>query len=79
MDKLKIEKLYCFIAENEIGEGVTGFHTGQGWMPLIGADMKRIDDLIIIAQNIANQTGDKITLCEFTLRTERLVLRPVKS
>lgn len=75
-DKLKIEKLYCFIAEEEAGEGVTAFHSGHGWIPMVGADMKRVDDLMDIAQAIADRSGQTITLCEFSVRTELEVIEP---
>lgn len=75
-DKLKIEKLYCFIADNEDGEGVTAFYSEHGWMPMVGADMRRVLALMEIAQTLVDASGKKITLCEFSVRTELEVIEP---
>ena len=50
-----ITELYAFVAmDNEDGnEGVMGFMTDQGMMPMIGADLKRVESLT----SIADQTG----------------------
>jgi hypothetical protein len=39
-------------------------------MPMVGADMKRVDDLRPLAQKIAREMGKKITLVRFTQREE---------
>ena len=68
----KIEQIYAFIAEDTgpDDEGVTGFATGMGWMPMVGADIDRIESLKPIAQQIAKSTGKKIKLIKFTNREE---------
>lgn len=68
-DKFVIKKLYAFIADEGPGEGVCAFQMPNGnWMPMVGADMKRIDELWNMAQKIADTTEKKITLCEFDNR-----------
>lgn len=67
----KIDTMYAFIATEASGdEGVTGFqHDGQ-WFPMVGADWKRVESLRDIAQEIARQTGCKVSLCKFSVREE---------
>jgi hypothetical protein len=76
MEKLKIEKMFAFIAIDEEGnEGVTAFQDKRGvWLPLVGADWARVNSLKEIAQEIAKASGQKITLVEFSVRKEIEVL-----
>ena len=68
---LKIDKMYAFVAEDKNGdEGVIGMQTNSGWMPLVGADMKRINSLIPIVQNIVNQTNHPVKILMFSDRKE---------
>lgn len=73
---LKIEEMFAFIAEETDGEGLTGFHSRAGWVPMVGADMARVDSMREIAREIANATGRKITLCRFSVREEMEVITP---
>lgn len=62
----KVEELYAFVMTAEDGdEGVPAFFTEQGWIPLIGADMERIDLLRKAAQNIATSEQQPIKLLRF--------------
>lgn len=74
-EKLVIEKIYCFIAHNEEGEGICAFQSENGWIPLVGADMKRVDSLMGKAQHISNKTGKRITVCEFD---NRVLIKEIK-
>ncbi|MBA7591648.1 hypothetical protein ES708_33808 [subsurface metagenome] len=68
----RIEEMYAFVAEDSgpDDEGVVGMNAGSGWMPLVGADMARVESLKPIARNIAAQTGKKIKLLHFTHRED---------
>ncbi|GAJ01744.1 unnamed protein product, partial [marine sediment metagenome] len=62
----------AFVAE-DLGpedEGIVGMGTKAGWIPLVGADMARVESLKPIARNIATQTGKKIKLLHFTHRED---------
>jgi len=72
----KIKKLYCFIVENEGNEGLAAFHSKDGWMPMVAADMTRVDALIKHAQILANENNKKITLCVFSTRMKIKVISP---
>lgn len=65
----KIEKMFAFITEDKPGsEGVIATLIDNYWMPLVGADMKRVESLRDIAQATANRTGKEVTLLEFSVR-----------
>jgi len=68
----RIEEIYAFVAEDSgpEDEGIVGMNTGDGWMPLVGADMARVESLKPIARGIAAATGKKIKILRFTQREE---------
>jgi len=68
----RIEEMFAFVAEDSgpEDEGLVGTNTGDGWMPLIGADMARVESLKPIARGIAEATGKKIKIIHFTQREE---------
>uniref|UniRef100_A0A6H1Z6A3 Uncharacterized protein n=1 Tax=viral metagenome TaxID=1070528 RepID=A0A6H1Z6A3_9ZZZZ len=68
----RIEEMYAFVAEDSgpEDEGLVGMNTGDGWMPLVGADMARVESLKPIARGIAAATGKKIKIIHFTQREE---------
>ena len=68
--KLKIEKMYAFVAENDEGEGVMAFKSGNTWMPMVGADFKRIDSLLSIAQSMSRISGKEFKILQFNNRTD---------
>ena len=70
MANLKIEKIYAFVAENEDGEGVMAFKSNNGWMPMVGADFKRIDSLLPIAQELSKASGKEFRILQFDNRTD---------
>lgn len=64
----KITEMYAFVVvEADGGEGVPAFAAPNGlMMPLMGADLERIDDLTPVAQGIANATGRPMKILKFT-------------
>lgn len=68
----RIEEMFAFVAEDSgpDDEGIVGMNMGAGWMPLVGADMARVESLKPIARGIAMQTGKKIRLLHFSQREE---------
>lgn len=59
MSGFKIDRLFAFVAiDPEDGdEGVMGFATQRGWMPMIGADQARVESLKPMAEEIKKTTG----------------------
>ncbi len=75
----KITEMYAFIAEEgPEDEGIIAMIVGDKWMPMLGADMKRMESLRPIAQNVATITGKKIILAKFTTRTNMEEIKPSK-
>ena len=74
----RIEQIFVFAAldKSPDDEGVAAFKTGEGWMPMVGADLKKVDQLRPIAEEIAHKTGKKIRVLKFTLREELEVIEP---
>jgi hypothetical protein len=68
----KIESMYAFVVEDIApdDEGLIAQAVGSMWMPLVGADMKRIDSLRPVAAAIGKRIGKKIKLVKFTNRQE---------
>lgn len=81
----KIEVMYAYISHEKgdpDDEGVTAFLQGPAlmrqWMPMVGADEARMASLKVMAQGIANTTGQKITLVKFSVRTDLETIEPEK-
>ncbi len=68
----RIEEMYAFVAEDSgpDDEGVVAMSVGSVMLPLVGADMARVESLKPIAREIAARTGQKIKLLHFTHREE---------
>jgi hypothetical protein len=73
----KIDRLWAYIQEDTgpDDEGVIGVVHPIA-MPLIGADMERVEALRPAAQMVADTTGKPVKLLAFSVRTEVAVLRP---
>ncbi len=68
----RIEEMYAFVAEDSgpDDEGVVAMSAGDVMLPLVGADMARVESLRPIARDISAQTGKKIKLLHFTQRED---------
>ena len=68
----RIEEMFAFVAEDSgpDDEGVVGMSVGDVILPMVGADMDRVETLRPIARDISVQTGKKIKLIHFTHREE---------
>lgn len=76
---LKIDQMYAFVMADEDGdEGIPAFSLPESKlvMPMVGADMKRIEQLKPIAQKMANDLKKPVRICKFTVREEVEVVEP---
>lgn len=70
----RIEQLYAFVvldpADNT--EGLPAFADPRDGapIPMVAADMKRVESMKPLAASMAQQMNVKITLCRFEVRTE---------
>ncbi len=83
----KIEVMYAYIAHEKgdpDDEGLTAFKMPamgfkpEQWAPMVGADEARMASIKPIAQELANTTGQKITLVKFSVRTDLETIEPIK-
>lgn len=70
----RIEEMFAFVCVDDDGtEGIPAIQVGGMAMPLVGADMKRVESLRPIANEMA-RSGKKITIVKFTNRIELEVI-----
>jgi hypothetical protein len=64
-----IEEMFAFCAEEKEGdEGVIGFLSiKKQWIPMVGADMNRVNDLLQIAMEIGAEQNLTVVLKRFAL------------
>jgi hypothetical protein len=76
--QLRIDEMFAFIQldPKDNTEGVIAYLSDVGWMPMVGADMDRVEYLRPLAQNVADDTGRPVQLVRFTNREEMELLRP---
>lgn len=73
----RIEQMYAFVCEDSgpEDEGVIATQTSSGMMPLVGADMARVESMRAIAETIARSLGKPVKLLRFTTREEVEIIR----
>jgi hypothetical protein len=76
--QLRIDEMYAFTQLDPLDntEGVIAFLADSGWIPMVGADMTRVENLRPMAQRVANETGQPVRLLRFSVREEIEVLKP---
>lgn len=76
---LRIDEMYAYVAvEKSTGdEGITAFFDPEGgtWLPMVGADMERVEALRPIAQMLAEQGQQEIRVLRFSVREEIEVIK----
>lgn len=67
--QLRIDEMYAFVVVDEDGtEGIPAFTAGDLAMPMVGADMAKIEDLRPIAAHVASSFGKRVELVKFSSR-----------
>ncbi len=68
----KIDEMYAFVVEDSgpDDEGILGFMTNGGWMPMVGADMARVESLKPMARDMATSLGKRVKILKFTKRED---------
>jgi len=74
----RITEIFAFIAEDAgpDDEGIAAFRHGQLWMPMVAADIARVESLRKMAEGISQARGMTIKLVRFTAREELEMIRP---
>lgn len=73
-----IEEMFAFVVVDDDGtEGIIGQRNADGgWMPLVGADMARVESLIPYAQTCADAIGKPVQVLRFSIRDELQIIEP---
>jgi len=68
----KITEMFAFVTWNKDpdDEGVIGFRSPAGWVPMVGADMDRVESLKSIADDITKVHGKPYIIKKFKLVEE---------
>lgn len=74
----KITEVYAWVSTDAdpSDEGVIGWNSAMGWIPLVGADLKRIESVRHLAQATANITKKPVRLLRFSVREELETVTP---
>lgn len=68
---LVIDSISAWVSRDEEGnEGICGFNSPLGWMPMIAADEERLKSLRPFAEDVARTTGRPVYRVQFYLRRE---------
>jgi hypothetical protein len=71
----KISHVYLFIAVDPNGnESVPAVSEGDVFMPLVATEPARVNDLREIARRLSRESGERITLCRFSVREDLEVI-----
>lgn len=68
-NQFKIKELWAFVSSDEGGEGLISVPFGNTMMPLIGADLTRVEEVRAFAIKAGELTGKKIKLMRFKLQS----------
>lgn len=76
--QFNIDRLFAVIVRDDDGtEGVAAMITPGGQMPMVGADLARLESLLIpVAQMIADASGKTLSVCVFSHREEYKLIEP---
>jgi hypothetical protein len=67
----RISEVHAYIVVTENGdEGIAAFLSEGVWMPMICADMARVESMRPMARRIAEATGQEVRLVKFATRTD---------
>lgn len=69
-----IEEMFAFCSQSTPGdEGVIAYFSGAGWVPMVGADMARVEILRQEAIKLGQRSACSVTLKKFKLVNEESI------
>jgi hypothetical protein len=75
--KERVEVLYAFLEQDANGnEGILAFPYRVGYPPVMPLDPERMENLRLMAQQIARVRGRAVLICRFSVREELEVIEP---
>ena len=77
---LAISEVFVFITKDATGnEGIPAVQVGDMMMPMVCADIDRVESLRSFARQMAEDSGIEIKLVHFSERTELETIAPAKT
>jgi len=69
---MKIKEMFCFVSVDpgDGNEGIITARMGSMAMPLVGADMDRVESLVPLVKKLQKESGTIVKLLKFTTRGE---------
>lgn len=77
--RIKSLHAICAIDPNNNSEGIGGFMSSRGPIPMIASDKVRLDQLIELAQEMSNQNGMHYRVVRFSIREDLQEIVPQES
>ena len=75
--QVHIDQMYAYVVmDDDDTEGIPAFMNGNTAIPMVGADLARIESLNPIAKQLAAELGKKVTLVRFSVREQLEVFEP---
>lgn len=73
-----IESIVAAVAVDERDqlEGICAFNMGGAWMPLIAADPERYEQIRLLAENVAKESGKTVKMVRFASRSVLETINP---
>lgn len=75
-ERFQLEGIWAYIGESDGGEGLLAAAIDGRVVPLIAADLGRVEQLRVHAQRAADQSGVAVRLVRFTQRVEVDTIEP---
>jgi hypothetical protein len=67
----RIDEMYAFVVVDGDGdETIPAFSNGAFLLPLVGADMDRVNSLMDVARQLSKQSGKPMKIYRFTTREQ---------
>jgi len=69
---IRVDEVFAFLSidPKDGNEGITGYRTPDGWLPLLCADKARVDSMRGLAQEMSTATNARMKLVRFSLRED---------
>jgi hypothetical protein len=72
----QIDKMHAILSVDDDGEGIVGFNSSMGWMPMVAAERAVIDKMLPLAQEMSTVTKRRMVVVEFSTRTVLSEIQP---
>jgi len=75
----KIEKIWACLTTTDQGEGICAVKLQGSWMPLVAGDLRKLQAILEMAEEMAKDLGLTIHVTEFSQRNVVHIFEPVEN